>query len=79
MPENTISEAPRPGADLYRLVKAGFVAKGTTFTAYCHSAGIIPSNGRQALLGSWTGPRGREVVRKLVEASGLTAKSSSAA
>lgn len=61
-----------PGLDLYNRVKAEFVARGTTLSAYCRSRGIHAGNARLALMGAWNGPKGRQVREELIEASGIT-------
>ncbi|WP_085440434.1 hypothetical protein [Magnetofaba australis] len=65
-----------PGQVLHRQIKGAFVAKGTTFTAWCRENGISPAAGKNSLLGAWDGPKGRQVRQQLIEAAGLTADSS---
>lgn len=61
-----------PGPDLYRHVRAGFVAQGSTLTTWCRERNINPTNAKSALVGAWNGPKGRQLRRELVEASGIT-------
>ena len=61
-----------PGLELHRLVKAGFVAQGTTLEAHCRDVERYhPSNGYRALLGEWDGPKARRLRRRLAHAAGL--------
>lgn len=60
-----------PGPQLYIQVRAAFVAQGTTLGAWCRERGIAHQNAKSALVGAWNGPKGREVRRKLIEASGV--------
>ena len=61
----------KPGPDLYLQVRAGLILKGTTFGAWCRENGIRHTNAKAALVGAWNGPKGREVRRQLLIASGV--------
>ncbi len=65
------THAPTPSRELLLKVKAHFVAKGTTLANWCRDNKVDQSNARQALLGSWDGPRGRAVRLKLAIEAGL--------
>lgn len=58
-------------SDDYLKVRAGFVAKGTSFRRWCQTNGIKRENGRAAMLGLWKGPKGQEVRRRLLKESGV--------
>ena len=62
---------PAPGIDLHRRVRAGFILQGTTFKRWCLDHHITPSNARDALIGSWDGPKGRQLRARLVKAAGV--------
>lgn len=65
------TNVPPPSRDLLLKVKAHFVGKGTTLAAWCRDNKVDQSHARQALLGSWDGPRGRAVRLKLATEAGL--------
>lgn len=46
-------------------VRAAFVARGTSFHAWCKAQGIDPHNARKAVLGTWSGPKAMEIVEKI--------------
>lgn len=56
---------------LIAQVRAGLILRGTTFTAWSRAHGIAPSATRQALYGTWAGPRGREVRAQILKAAGV--------
>lgn len=60
-----------PNPDLYRLVRAGFIAQGTTLSGWCQERGVDTSNARSALAGAWNGPKGKALREQLIEASGI--------
>ncbi|PCJ88584.1 MAG: hypothetical protein COA54_02380 [Thiotrichaceae bacterium] len=61
-----IKHTHTPGAELHRAVKAGFMFRGTTLASWCRTNKVFASNARQALLGSWAGPKARKLVNKLI-------------
>lgn len=63
--------SPVPSIDLYRKVRGAFIAKGETLKGWCRDNGTHFSNARNSLVGSWDGPRGREMRARIVKASGL--------
>lgn len=56
---------------LLRRVRAGFMLKGTTLTEWCRQNGTHISNARNALIGTWDGPKGQAMRAKLVMAAGV--------
>lgn len=60
---------PEPGKELYRRVRAGFLLQGTSLKAWCREQGTHDSNVQRALIGSWDGPRARELRRRVVRAA----------
>lgn len=58
-----------PGAELLRAVRAGFALQGTTLGRWCRDRDIKLQHARCALLGSWDGPKGREVRAQIVSAA----------
>jgi hypothetical protein len=64
-----IHSTPAPGARLLALVRAGFVAKGTSFTRWCIENDVTRQNARTALLGGWNGPKAQALRARIVAAS----------
>lgn len=64
-----------PNRRLYHTVRAGFVARGTTLTAWCRQHEVNPTNARATLIGVWDGPKGRALRAELIEASCINAQS----
>jgi hypothetical protein len=62
---------PAPSKALVLAVRAGFIQKGTTLTAWCKANRINTSNARVALIGAWDGPKGAKLRAKIVKASGI--------
>jgi hypothetical protein len=60
-----------PGESLYLAVRGGFIIQGTTFTKWCKQNSIHPTSARLALLGGWSGPKGKELRARLVNASSI--------
>lgn len=54
-----------------RRVRAGFVIRGTSLTAWCRSNGVKQQNAHKALRGEWQGPKATEVVEAILKASGV--------
>ena len=46
-------------------VRAAFVARGTSFHAWCKKEGIDPHNARKAILGQWTGPKADTIIKQI--------------
>lgn len=51
------------------MVRAGFVAQGSSLHAWCRQSGIDYHNARKALDGRWRGPKAGALVRKIVAAA----------
>ena len=66
---NGIKHMYTPGHELHRAVKAGFTYNGMTFASWCRANNVIPTNARQALLGSWAGPKATILINRMVTAS----------
>lgn len=62
--------------DLLAQVRAGFIARHTTLAEWCRAHGTHPSAARQAIYGTWAGPKGRELKEQLLAASGIKLHSS---
>ncbi|MBS0499367.1 MAG: hypothetical protein JSR74_03460, partial [Proteobacteria bacterium] len=62
---------PEAGARLMQQLRAAFILEGTTYTAWCRAQGIDPSLVRQAVYGTWGGPKGRAVRAQVIRAAGL--------
>ena len=60
-----------PSISLHQLVKAGFVAKGTSLTAWCMAEGVHCSNAKQCLTGNWNGPKAKALRAKIICDSGI--------
>lgn len=52
-------------------IRSAFVARGTSFHAWCLTSGINPNNARKAVIGKWTGPKARQLVSQIMFAAGL--------
>lgn len=68
-----MSHVLSPGRDLLAQVRAGFVAQHTTLAEWCRKNGTHPSAARQAIYGTWNGPKGRALRSKIVRAAGVRA------
>ncbi|GGK08733.1 hypothetical protein [Luteimonas terricola] len=60
---------PEPSKDLYLRVRAGFVLQGTTLQTWCRQNGTHSSNAQRALIGSWDGPKARELRSRVIKAA----------
>lgn len=61
------------GRELVRAVRAGFVTRGTTYSAWCKKNKVNRSNCTQALTGAWDGPKARDLRSRVLRASGVGA------
>ena len=61
----------QPSKDLYNKVKASFIMKNTTLGAWCREVGLKQQNVMTCLIGSWNGPKAKELRMKVINASGL--------
>lgn len=62
---------PPPSKQLVNQVRAHFISQGTSLSAWCREHGHYPSNVRQALQGTWDGPKGRALRTQLCKEAGL--------
>lgn len=74
-----MSQVNAAGRELLARVRAGFIIKGTTLAQWCRSQGIHPSAARQAIYGTWGGPKGRAVRERILAAAGVSGGSQRAA
>lgn len=59
----------QPSVNLYNIVRAGFVAQGTTMGKWCRANDVNPTNARACLVGVWDGPKGKNLRDKIIDAS----------
>lgn len=59
-------------SERYRLVRAGFIARGSSFNAWCKANGVKRQNAAAALLGKAGGPKARALVARLLKEAGVT-------
>ena len=60
----------QPGAILHDAVVGTFRAHGLSFEKWCKENGMTPSNARNATFGQSRGPKGREMLARIIEAAG---------
>lgn len=60
---------PIPGHDLLLWVRSGFIAQGTSYSAWCRANGILRSSATQALTGAWNGPKARILRARIIKAA----------
>jgi len=60
----------QPGAILHDAIVGTFRAHGKSFEHWCKDNGITPSNARNATFGQSRGPKGRELLDRIIEAAG---------
>lgn len=68
-----------PGQELYNRVRAGFILQNTSLGEWCRNHGVIQSNAKACLHGSWGGPKGNELRKRLIHASKMDNLTSNAA
>lgn len=51
------------------VIRSGFVAQGTTLTAWCRTNGFHRPNVYKALMGDWTGPTAEALIAAVTDAS----------
>jgi hypothetical protein len=64
-----IDAGSAPSRDLYLETRARFVAAGASLGRWCREHGVHHQHARMVLIGSWTGPKGGALKRRIVEAS----------
>lgn len=50
-------------------IRSGFVAQGTTLTAWCRTNGFHRPNVYKALMVDWTGPKAEALIAAVTDAS----------
>lgn len=68
-----MSEKPvrfQPGVMLHDAVVGAFRASGSSFERWCADHGVTPTNARNATYGVMKGPKGQELLARLIEAAG---------
>lgn len=55
----------QPNIQRNNEVRAAFVARGTSFHAWCRKIGIDPHNARKAVLGVWSGPKATAILKRI--------------
>ncbi len=60
-----------PGNRLLANVRSCLIAKGTSLHRWCHENSVLYPNARQALIGSWNGPKGVALRKQIIKAAGL--------
>ena len=60
---------PAPGLPLLSQVKAGFVLQNTSLTKWCRENTVHISNARNALIGTWNGPKGQALRCRIAKAA----------
>ena len=60
-----------PGNSLLTTVRARLIAKGTSLHRWCSENEVLYPNARQALIGSWNGPKGVALREKIAKAAGI--------
>ena len=64
-------QATTDGRTLLTQIRAGFVLKGTTLSAWCRTNGKHPQAVRSALYGAWDGPGARALRKKVMKDAGV--------
>ena len=57
---------PETGPQLLAEVRAAFVRKGGSLSAWCAANSVHRQNATAALKGSWKGPRAAQLVERIV-------------
>lgn len=57
--------------ELYHQVRGGFATQGTSLSKWCSLNGTKIQNARACLVGTWNGPKGKQLRAELVIASGI--------
>lgn len=60
----------QPGAILHDAIVGTFRAHGGSFEVWCRVNGITPSTARNATFGQSRGPRGRDLLDRIITAAG---------
>jgi len=65
------NEQHKQGISIYRQVKGGFVAQGTSLSSWCKFNGTSIANIRHAFYGSWNGKKAEDLVKKACKDAGV--------
>lgn len=57
--------------DRHRMVRAGFILKGTSLAAWCRENGVKHQNAHKAIIGTWTGPKAKSLLTRIMIAAGI--------
>jgi hypothetical protein len=68
-PNTSISQ---PSQALYTKVRAAFVGRETTLSAWCRENNVKRQNARQALVGAWNGPKAVALRESIFTACGIS-------
>lgn len=60
----------QPGVMLHEAIVGAFRASGGSFEVWCAENAINPSNARNATYGVMKGPKGQELLARLIDAAG---------
>lgn len=63
------SSGPEPGPVLYRMVRAGFVKKGSTLNRWCREHGVTRQHAENCLQGKTKGPAADKLIERLISAA----------
>lgn len=64
---HTIPFTPLAGPDLYNVVRASFVARGSSLNAWCRTNNVNRQTVEKALKGDRLGVRSQELCRRIVD------------
>ena len=62
---------PHEPGRLIAQIRAAFVLQGTSLTRWAKDNNTDPSAIRQAIYGTWAGPRGKAMRAKVLKAAGV--------
>jgi hypothetical protein len=68
-----MSQALTPSMELLLKVQIAFRWQGTSLHGWCRKNRVHITGARQALIGTWNGPKGRGLRTRIVEAAKLDA------
>ena len=57
----------------HRLVRAAFIAQGTSFQAWCIQEGVTRQNADKALMNQWQGPKASTLIARILQAAKVAA------
>ncbi len=61
-----------PSRSLYNKVRGGFIAQGISLSKWCNANDLNVQNAHSCLIGTWNGPKAKELRAELVRASGIS-------